>query len=44
MVLMGHKDQHHDEVVNCMHLGPKIIGDHIIKVQYLAHMGIGIHI
>jgi hypothetical protein len=40
MVFIGHKDK----VVNCMHLSPKIIGDHIIKVQHLGHMGIGIHI
>jgi hypothetical protein len=44
MVLIGHKDQHNDDVVNCMHLSPKIIGHHIIKVQCLRHMGIGIHI
>jgi hypothetical protein len=44
MVLIGHKDQHSDEVVNCMHLSPKIIGDHIIKVQRIAYMVIGIHI
>jgi hypothetical protein len=44
MVLIGHKDQHNDEVVNCIHLRSKIIDDHIIKVQHLGHMGIGIHI
>jgi hypothetical protein len=44
MVLIGHKDQHIDQVANCMHLSPKIIGDHIIKVQRLGHLGFGIHI
>jgi hypothetical protein len=44
MVLIGHKDQHNNEVDNCMHLSLKIIVDHIIKVQRLGHMGTGVHI
>jgi hypothetical protein len=43
MILIGHKDTNSYVVMNCTHLSPKIIGNHIIKVQHLGDMRIGIH-